>query len=134
MLTTVLFSSPSPRSLPAPRAQISNHQTLCDWLYLWTFAYLSGHDRSMLITLKSSLKHIPFIGWACQLYGFIFLARNWTLDQRPFRTKLQQVGNRLSDPQVGEDRLALMLFPEGTLVTGNTRPKSAAFAKKLGGE
>lgn len=29
---------------------------------------------------------------------------------------------------------ALLIFPEGTLVTGNTRPKSLAFAEKLGSE
>ncbi len=84
-----------------------------------------------MITLKASIRHVPFVGWACSLYGFIFLARNWLHDQGPFRRKLQYVGRELV--KEGKDgRLALLLFPEGTLVTGNTRPKSRAFADKMG--
>jgi len=111
--------------------QVANHQTLCDWLFLWTFAYLSGHHRAILITLKASIRHVPFIGWACSLYGFIFLARDWVQDQTPFRRKLQHVGRDLT-AEGSDGRLALLLFPEGTLVTGNTRPKSRAFADKQG--
>ncbi|ORY88240.1 acyltransferase-domain-containing protein [Leucosporidium creatinivorum] len=110
---------------------ISNHQTLADWLYLWSFAYFASHHGSILITLKSSLRKIPVIGWATRLYGFIFLARNWTADKVPFANQLKKVVRNLK--RGGDDeKLALLVFPEGTLVTGNTRPKSLAFAEKSG--
>lgn len=45
--------------------------------------------------------------------------------------QLERVSERLRS-SCGEDKLALLIFPEGTLVTGNTRPKSLAHAEKLG--
>ncbi|KAK4701781.1 hypothetical protein P7C70_g4443, partial [Phenoliferia sp. Uapishka_3] len=109
-------------------SQMANHQTLSDWIYLWSFSYLSSHHSSVFITLKASLKWIPFIGWACQIFGFIFLSRAWVADKAPFKHGLENVADGL-----GEDgKLALLFFPEGTLVTGNTRPLSAKFALKSG--
>lgn len=64
--------------------------------YLWSFAYFSSHHRAMLITLKSSLRKIPVIGWATRLYGFIFLARDWTADKVPFANQLKKVTRNLN--------------------------------------
>jgi lysocardiolipin and lysophospholipid acyltransferase len=118
--------------LPPTGIWMSNHQTLSDWLYIWSFAYFSSHHAAMLITLKASLKWIPFVGWACQLYGFVFLARRWASDKGPFKAQLEKVSERCRAGR-GDGKLALLIFPEGTLVTGNTRPISAKFAAKLGG-
>lgn len=63
--------------------------------YIWSLAYLSHHHGSVLITLKASLRRIPIIGWACSLYGFIFLARNWMADKVPFKRQLQKVSEIL---------------------------------------
>lgn len=63
--------------------------------YLWSFAYFSSHHRSILITLKASLRKIPVIGWATRLYGFIFLARDWTADKVPFANQLKKVTRNL---------------------------------------
>lgn len=38
---------------------MANHQTLADWLYIWSFTYLATKHTSILITLKSSLKWLP---------------------------------------------------------------------------
>lgn len=49
--------------LPEKGIWISNHQSLVDWIYLWSFAYFVKLDDHIIITLKSSIKLIPFIGW-----------------------------------------------------------------------
>lgn len=95
--------------------------------------YLARHHTSILITLKSSIKYIPFVGWACSLYGFIFIARNWVTDKKSFQKQLKEVTEDLNF-MGDEAKLALLVFPEGTLVTGNTRPISKKYADKLGGK
>lgn len=67
------------------------------------------------------------------MYGFIFLARNWATDKKSFKKQLTEVTEDLNS--IGDEaKLALLVFPEGTLVTGNTRPISKKFADKLGGK
>lgn len=58
---------------------IANHQLYTDWLYLWWAAYtnnppMHGH---IYIILKETLKWVPIVGPAMQLYGFIFMTRSW---------------------------------------------------------
>ncbi|KDE03018.1 hypothetical protein MVLG_06450 [Microbotryum lychnidis-dioicae p1A1 Lamole] len=119
--------------LPKRAVWISNHQTLCDWIFIWAFTYLSDHSNSVVITLKSSLRKIPIVGWACHFYSFIFLDRKWLTDQEPFKKQLKLTADDLKNGLGGdgEEKLALLIFPEGTLVTGNTRPISAKFAQKM---
>lgn len=112
--------------------QISNHTTLADWLYLWDFAYLADHSSSIYIALKSSLRQIPIIGWAASWFGFIFLERRWALDRAPFRRQLKRIAQETN--RGGKDqKLALLIFPEGTIVTANTRGISSKFAEKTAG-
>lgn len=108
---------------------MANHQTLCDWLYLWTLAYLTGHDDAIYIALKASIRKVPIIGVACSMFKFMFLARNWTQDKVPFKRQLDRVAQEVVD---NDERLCMLIFPEGTIVTGRERPKSAAFAAKMG--
>lgn len=89
---------------------MANHQTLSDWLYLWSFAYISRHHSALYITLKRSLKWIPFVGWACQLFGFIFLSRNWVADKGPLKSQLEKVAEGVEGR-----KMALLFFPEGEL-------------------
>ncbi|KAM0752026.1 acyltransferase-domain-containing protein [Meredithblackwellia eburnea MCA 4105] len=119
-------------NLPDRGVWMANHQTLSDWLYLWSFAYFTKHHSSVFITLKDSLKWIPFVGWACQLFGFIFLSRKWVNDKGPFKKQLEVVAHGIEGASGDEKKLLLLIFPEGTLVTGNTRPLSKAFADKTG--
>lgn len=117
---------------------IANHQIYTDWLYLWWIAYTNstpthGH---IYIILKESLKWVPIIGPAMQLYGFVFMARKWAKDQERLRYRLQKLNSRHAGPLSGEQREAqldpmwLLIFPEGTNLSANTRKASAKFAAK----
>ncbi|GAA5923357.1 hypothetical protein JCM1841_006495 [Sporobolomyces salmonicolor] len=117
--------------LPDRAVWISNHSALADWLFLWQFTYLTTHSPSLYIALKSSLRHLPIIGWACSFYDFIYLDRKWASDKEPFRRQLEGIARTTRDG--GErERLAFLIFPEGTIVTENTRGISTKFAEKTG--
>ncbi|GAB7346657.1 hypothetical protein MBLNU459_g1787t1 [Dothideomycetes sp. NU459] len=104
---------------------MANHQLYTDWLYLWWIAYTNKMHGRIYIILKESLKKIPIFGWSAQFYNFIFLARKWETDKPRFRRHLKQ----LSDPK---DPMWLLIFPEGTNLSGVTREKSKAWAEKQG--
>ncbi|KXT04932.1 hypothetical protein AC578_3471 [Pseudocercospora eumusae] len=119
---------------------MANHQIYTDWLYLWWIAYtnrqpMHGH---IYIILKDSLKWVPLIGPAMQLYGFIFMARKWATDQQRMRYRLQKLNTRHSGPMSGQhgaaqlDPMWLLIFPEGTNLSANTRKQSQKFAEKSG--
>lgn len=121
---------------------ITNHQLYTDWLYLWWTAYanaipMHGH---IYIILKDSLKWVPAIGPGMQLFGFIFMSRKWATDQDRMRYRLHKLKTRRSAPMVGQsgkaqlDPMWLMIFPEGTNLSPNTRAQSKAFADKSGME
>lgn len=121
---------------------MANHQLYTDWLYLWWIAYanampMHGH---IYIILKDSLKWVPMIGPAMQLYGFIFMARKWATDQQRMRYRLQKLKTRHSEPMSGQsgksqlDPMWLLIFPEGTNLSANTRSQSEKFAEKSGQE
>lgn len=123
--------------LPQRAVWMSNHQVYTDWLYLWCLAYYADTADSILIILKKSLKWVPIVGWGMQFYRFIFLARNWASDQAPLAKHLSVMAS--ADPKTGRSaktstakKLLLLIFPEGTLVSRQTRPISAKFADKTG--
>ncbi|CDR99999.1 related to CST26-protein required for incorporation of stearic acid into phosphatidylinositol [Sporisorium scitamineum] len=128
--------------LPSRSIWMSNHQVYTDWLYLWCLAYYGDLADSILIILKKSLKWIPFVGWGMQFYRFIFLARNWASDQAQLAKQLGEVASQNHKPSPSESstaastntakKLLLLIFPEGTLVSRQTRPISAKFAEKTG--
>ncbi|PWY97924.1 acyltransferase-domain-containing protein [Testicularia cyperi] len=137
--------------LPKRSVWMSNHQVYTDWLYLWCLAYYADTADSILIILKNSLKWIPIVGWGMQFFRFIFLARNWASDQAPLAKHLGAIasdnhssaaasnnanssgnGNSTKPSNSTAKKLLLLIFPEGTLVSPNTRPISAKFADKMG--
>ncbi|SNX87810.1 related to CST26 - protein required for incorporation of stearic acid into phosphatidylinositol [Melanopsichium pennsylvanicum] len=121
--------------LPSRAVWMSNHQVYTDWLYLWCLAYYADMADAVLIILKKSLKWIPFVGWGMQFYRFIFLARNWASDQAQLGKQLGQVAseNHAEPGKISTaKKLLLMIFPEGTLVSADTRPISTKFAQKQG--
>lgn len=124
--------------MPSRSVWMSNHQVYTDWLYLWCLAYYADLGDSILIILKKSLKWIPFIGWGMQFYRFIFLARNWANDQAQLAKQLEEVSSQNhveTSPESSNKtakKLLLLIFPEGTLVSKQTRPVSAKFAEKMG--
>jgi len=104
---------------------MANHQLYTDWLYLWWIAYTNKMHGRIYIILKESLKQLPIFGWGAQFYNFIFLSRKWETDRYRFRSAL----NTLKNP---EDPMWLLIFPEGTNLSGVTREKSESWAKKSG--
>jgi len=116
-------------NLPEKLVLIANHQIYADWWYLWCLTYKSGTHKDVLIVLKNTLKWIPVIGWAMQFFHFIFLARSWASDRLVLSEKLSRLAARA---QLRATPLALMIFPEGTLVSKDTRPVSKKYAEKTG--
>ncbi|KAL1302467.1 hypothetical protein AAFC00_002859 [Neodothiora populina] len=117
---------------------IANHQIYTDWLYLWWASYTAGLHGHIYIILKESLKYVPVIGPAMMLYNFIFMARKWEKDQPRLRHRLEKLNTRHSGPMSGSegsaqlDPMWLLIFPEGTNLSRNTRNRSAAWSAKSG--
>jgi len=64
-----------------------------------------------------------------QFFNFIFLARSWAADSVYLASRLAQIGTQ---NEQDDKPLSLILYPEGTLVSGDTRPISKKYADKLG--
>uniref|UniRef100_A0A5F8H5V7 Lysocardiolipin acyltransferase 1 n=1 Tax=Monodelphis domestica TaxID=13616 RepID=A0A5F8H5V7_MONDO len=82
---------------------IMNHRTRMDWI----------------------LKSVPGFGWAMQAAAYIFIHRKWKDDKSHFENML----NYFCDIQ---EPLQLLIFPEGTDLTENSKAKSNEFAEKNG--
>ncbi|KAJ4486373.1 acyltransferase-domain-containing protein [Lentinula aciculospora] len=117
--------------LPSKFVYIANHQIYADWWYAWCFLYYFSSEahRYIYITLKKSLRWVPVVGWGMQFFNFIFLARSWASDRLQLATHLSLLGQAAESDQMP---LAFILYPEGTLVSENTRPISKKFADKMG--
>lgn len=112
---------------------LANHQIYTDWLYLWWSAYTSRMHGHIYIILKESLKYIPVISPGILFYGFIFMARKWASDKERIAYRLQKLKSRHHGPLSGSaslDPMWLLIFPEGTNLSRNTRKKSVAWAQK----
>ncbi len=64
-----------------------------------------------------------------QFFNFIFLARSWASDRVQLSASLSTLG---SEAETQDNPLAFILYPEGTLVSQDTRPISKKFADKMG--
>lgn len=64
-----------------------------------------------------------------QFFRFLFLARSWSKDRAYLGEHLVKVAERA---KYADSRVALMIFPEGTLVSRDTRPLSKKYADKIG--
>jgi len=113
-------------SAPAktPKVIICNHSTQADWFYMWMMARLCSVDRTgnVKIMLKEPIKNIPIFGWGCRLFQFIFLKRDWRMDEKVIESSLKKFC------EDGEP-LWIFLFPEGCTVNTRSVEKSKAFAR-----
>ncbi|RDW84685.1 putative 1-acyl-sn-glycerol-3-phosphate acyltransferase gamma [Coleophoma cylindrospora] len=124
-------------SFPDRLVMIANHQIYTDWIYLWWSAYanspqMHGH---IYIILKESLKYVPVIGTAMMFYGFIFMSRKMAKDQARLAHRLGKLRQVHSGPMSGTkglDPMWLLIFPEGTNISDNTKPRSDQWAEKIG--
>lgn len=120
-------------SFPERVVMIANHQVYTDWVYLWWFAYTNVMHGRLYIILKESLKYIPILGQGMMFYGFIFMARKWQLDKPRLQYRLEKLKTQHSGSQSGKpqyDPMWLLIFPEGTNLSLNTKNKSDAFGAK----
>ncbi|KAL4868504.1 hypothetical protein BDV12DRAFT_185872 [Aspergillus spectabilis] len=120
-------------SFPERLVMIANHQVYTDWIYLWWIAYSNSMHGHIFIILKESLKYIPILGQGMMFYGFIFMARKWLSD----KPRLQHRLEKLKTHHIGSDSGAptfdpmwLLIFPEGTNLSINTKRRSDAFGAK----
>jgi 1-acyl-sn-glycerol-3-phosphate acyltransferase len=92
------------------------------------------HGRIYII-LKESLKYIPIVGTGMMFYGFIFMARKWQSDKPRLQHRLEKLKTRLTGSNSARpqfDPMWLLIFPEGTNLSINTKGRSDAFGKKMG--
>ena len=64
-----------------------------------------------------------------QFYNFIFLARSWASDRLQLSAGLSWLARRAEKEN---SPFTFILYPEGTLVSKDTRPISKKYADKLG--
>ncbi|KAI9295889.1 acyltransferase-domain-containing protein, partial [Neoconidiobolus thromboides FSU 785] len=114
-------------NLPERLLLICNHQLYSDWIYIWCFSYFARRHGDLKIILKKSLAKIPVFGWGMWFFDFIFLERNWTKDEFSFMAHMKKLNQSIKP-------MWLLIFPEGTTLTGDTRYKSKIFAEKNGYE
>ncbi|XP_066535401.1 lysocardiolipin acyltransferase 1 [Hoplias malabaricus] len=102
---------------------IMNHRTRLDWMFLWCCLLRYSYLRLEKVCLKAALKAVPGFGWAMQVASFIFIHRKWEEDRIHMANMLGYFCD-IREP------LQLLLFPEGTDLTDNTRARSDVFAEK----
>ncbi|XP_076841771.1 lysocardiolipin acyltransferase 1 [Brachyhypopomus gauderio] len=112
--------------IPGERSVIiMNHRTRLDWMFLWCCLLRYSYLRLEKVCLKAALKAVPGFGWAMQVAAFIFIQRKWEQDQSHMAEMLEYFCD-IREP------LQLLLFPEGTDLTDNTRARSHKFAEENG--
>jgi len=103
---------------------ISNHPSEADWLFYFAFAnryHTIGHQK---IVLKDLIRKLPGCGWATENMEFLFLGRNWAIDQPQIVWTCRQY---LQFPY----KLFVLLFPEGTDFTPRNTRKVLNLLKKM---
>lgn len=114
---------------------MANHQIYTEWIYFWWTAYTSRMAGHIYIMLKESLKKLPLLGQGMMFFGFIFMARKWESDKPRIEHRLKQLSTKRDGPTPGTshyDPMWLLIFPEGTNLSANTRRKSVAWSEKSG--
>ncbi|XP_049640196.1 LOW QUALITY PROTEIN: lysocardiolipin acyltransferase 1 [Suncus etruscus] len=104
---------------------IMNHRTRMDWMFLWNCLVRYSYLRLEKVCLKASLKSVPGFGWAMQAAAYIFIQRKWKDDKSHFEDMIDYFCD-IHEP------LQLLLFPEGTDLTENSKARSNEFAEKNG--
>lgn len=122
-------------SFPERLVLIANHQVYTDWIYLWWFAYTNAMHGRIYIILKESLKYIPVVGQGMMFYGFIFMARKWLSDKPRLQHRLEKLKTHHTGSKSGHsqyDPMWLLIFPEGTNLSINTKRRSDEYGQKQG--
>nr|CAB3263400.1 lysocardiolipin acyltransferase 1 [Phallusia mammillata] len=102
---------------------LMNHRTRLDWLYFLCYVFHAKILNRHKIALKSALKWVPGVGWAMQVAAYIFLDRNWEIDQNHINRILRYFVEL-------DSKHNILFFPEGTDLSKDNLRKSKEFAKK----
>ncbi|KAJ8954207.1 hypothetical protein NQ318_005802 [Aromia moschata] len=107
---------------------IMNHRTRTDWNFFWPTIYHSVAGRSKLthptkFVLKDVIRHIPGPGWVMQLACFVYIKRCWLSDKHILQNYIDYVVDT-------SYKHSLLVFPEGTDFTEDTKKSSHNFAEK----
>lgn len=102
---------------------ISNHCSFLDFCLVHSVSLRRRMIGNCRYFSKDSIKYMPFFGWGMYLAGFIFLKRNWAMDQGHINSTFETlVKNRLP--------VHLISYLEGTRVTKKKLVESHEYAAK----
>ncbi|CAH1118582.1 unnamed protein product [Phaedon cochleariae] len=106
---------------------LMNHRTRTDWNFFWPTVYhcVKGKGKyahSTKFLLKDVIRHIPGPGWVMQLACFLYIKRCWTLDKEILKKYIDYVADL-------SYKHSLLVFPEGTDFTDETKKRSDLFAE-----
>ena len=102
---------------------ISNHCSFLDFCMVHSVSMRRGMIGNCRYFSKDSIKYMPFFGWGMYLAGFIFLKRNWAIDQGHINSTFETlVNNRLP--------VHLISYLEGTRVNKKKLDESHEYAAK----
>ena len=76
--------------------------------------------------MGNAILRLQLLSLKIALLTAVFMARKWEQDKPRLSHRLRQLAAARDDP------MWLLIFPEGTNLSPNTRSKSEAYAKKLG--
>ncbi len=112
---------------------LCNHRTRLDWNFVWAAVFHAGWPNaghSLKLVLKDNVKKIPGIGWIMQMVRCLYLKRDWKEDEGRMARMIRHWASVYATPDSDSKRsFQLLLFPEGTDLTPQTRAKSDAFAE-----
>ena len=103
---------------------VVNHYSRLDWILLWMLELRHGWGSSKVAVLKDDLRHMPGPGWAMQFLRYLFVSRNWEVDQHTMRQGLSSVCR--------DGGASMLLFPEGTDRSASNVRRSQEFARSRG--
>jgi len=92
-------------------------------MFIWMLHSRFEILKQLKIVLKSELKTIPGPGWAMQHAAYLFLDRIWGKDQ-------QIIKNISGYYKSCQSPISILIFPEGTNFTNETKIKSNDYAAK----
>ena len=119
-----LFIGGDPFSAAENAIIVANHRTRLDWNFIWAALLHSGvptsaHNTKLI--LKDDVKEVPGVGWTMQMSRFFYISRKWKKDE----IRLERMISHLTS---SSDPFQLLLFPEGTNLTKDTKVTSDKFA------
>ena len=102
---------------------ISNHCSFLDFCLVHSVSMRRQMIGNCRYFAKDSIKYMPFFGWGMYFAGFIFLKRNWALDQKQINETFETlVKNRLP--------VHLISYLEGTRINKKKLAESHEYASK----